>query len=139
MSRRVRVPHVVLAVVLAAALTGCGGDDASNAPSAATGADAPPSASSSAPSSSAAPADGAMRIAIENFKFVPDNATVERGQKVTVVNRDSVEHSLTADDGSFDTGLLKQGESKTVTVTKAGANPFHCDPHQYMTGTLTVS
>lgn len=55
--------------------------------------------------------------------FVPADATVKVGQKVKVLNEDAVEHTLTADDGSFDTGLLGKGESKTITVKKRERTP----------------
>jgi plastocyanin len=53
-------------------------------------------------------------------------------------NHDSVSHTVTADEGSFDTGNIGQGESKTVTFDKVGTFSYHCTYHSNMTGTVVV-
>ena len=71
-------------------------------------------------------------VEIKNFVFSP--ATI------TVKNKDIPDHSLTSDDGkSFDTKLIAQGKSATITApTAPGSYSFHCTPHPYMKGTLVV-
>ena len=80
-------------------------------------------------------------ITIQNFKFSPDKLKAKVGDKVTVTNLDAgAPHSLTADDKSFDTGTFNKGDSpKTITLSKAGAFPYHCEVHNFMKGTITVS
>ena len=39
---------------------------------------------------------------------------------------------------NIDTGAIKPGESKTVTFDTAGAIPYVCSFHPFMTGTVTV-
>ena len=80
------------------------------------------------------------KIDIKNFAFSPNQTTVKPGAKITVTNNDITGHSFTADDGkSFDTGILAQGKSATVTApTTPGSYPFHCTPHPNMQGTLVV-
>jgi plastocyanin len=51
-------------------------------------------------------------ITIENFSFGPP-LTVRPGQRVTVTNRDSAPHNLTATSGSFKTKNLGKGQSTT--------------------------
>jgi plastocyanin len=53
-----------------------------------------------------------------------------------VTNSDSTNHSMTANDGSFDTGVFSSG-SKTIQLPKAGTFMFHCRIHSFMTGTVT--
>ncbi len=87
--------------------------------------------------STVAPAAGGTTIAIQNFKFNPDPSTFKVGDTVTVSNKDGTDHSLTANDGSFDTGVFSSG-SKTITLSKAGSFSIHCRIHNFMTGTIIV-
>lgn len=91
--------------------------------------------SGSGPASSSAPGT----VLIKNFAFSPTHLTVAPGATVTVKNLDSSTHTLTANDGSFDTGSIEPGHSATFRAPQAGTHPFHCAFHQFMTGTLTVS
>jgi plastocyanin len=78
-------------------------------------------------------------ITISNFSFSPSSFTAKAGQKVSVTNSDSAQHSLTSDDGSFDTGLMSTGQSGSFTApAQPGTYKFHCQIHTTMTGTLTV-
>ena len=78
---------------------------------------------------------------IKDFAFSPKVFKVTPGAKVTVINRDSARHTLTADDGkSFDTDLLNLGQSTTFTAPDTeGEFGFHCQPHPSMQGTLEVT
>jgi plastocyanin len=77
-------------------------------------------------------------VTIQNFAFTPANLTVKKGTKVTFVNKDSVGHSATADDKSFDTGVLEQNESKEVSFDKPGTYTYHCSVHPNMKAVITV-
>ena len=92
------------------------------------------------PTAESAPQSQAADIEISGFKFVPANLVVKTGQTIKVVNRDSVGHTVTADDGtSFETGLLGKDQSGTITApSKPGSYPYHCAPHPNMKGTLVV-
>ena len=59
------------------------------------------------------------------------------GSQVTWINKDTVQHTATADDGSFDTGLIGPGQKATVIVNEAGTIKYLCTIHPWMTGTLT--
>ena len=75
-------------------------------------------------------------VVIQNMAFSPSTLTIKVGDKVTWTNQDSVGHSATADDNSFDTGVLAQGQSGSVTFSKAGTYTYHCKVHTFMTGTI---
>jgi len=77
-------------------------------------------------------------VELKDFSFNPKTITVKVGDKVTIKNSDIAGHSVTADDKSFDSGVLNQGESTTVTFDKAGTFGFHCTPHPNMTLTVVV-
>ncbi|MBJ7339192.1 cupredoxin domain-containing protein [Mycolicibacterium sp.] len=66
--------------------------------------------------------------------------TVAPGATITIVNRDSVEHSVTSKpEPGFDTDV-DGGAQKTFTApTKPGVYPFICTYHPKMSGTLTVT
>jgi plastocyanin len=90
-------------------------------------------------STTAAPSSKPGTVTIKDFAFSPDPIEVPAGSTVTVVNADGTVHTLTAADGSFDTGDLQGGKTATVTVAKAGTYEYFCEIHQYMTGSLKAS
>lgn len=79
-------------------------------------------------------------IEISGFKFSPDSLTVKPGQVISVTNRDSVGHTLTAADGkSFDTGLLEKDQTGSITAPSTpGTYSYICTPHPNMKGRLVV-
>ena len=77
-------------------------------------------------------------VAIQDFAFSPRTVEIRVGDTVRWTNRDSVAHSATAQNGSFDTGLLSDGESGSVRFTAAGTYRYICTPHPDMTGTVVV-
>lgn len=83
------------------------------------------------PASEPKPAEAkAYTVYMENFAFSEPVLTVEVGAKVTFTNKDDMEHNAVAVDGSFATPLLKQGESATITLDKAGEYDYFCEPHK---------
>ena len=78
-------------------------------------------------------------VSIKNFAFNPPNATVAPGTTVTWVNNDQTAHTVTANDGAFDSGTLQPGQSYSFKFDKAGTYAYHCNIHPDMTATVTVS
>jgi plastocyanin len=89
----------------------------------------------SSPAPSPAPTTS---ITIKSFMFSPNPATAKVGDTITVKNDDGTDHTLTANDNSFDTMRFSSG-SKTITVMKAGTVAIHCDVHNFMTGVIQVA
>jgi plastocyanin len=58
------------------------------------------------------------------------------GAKVAIANDDGTAHTLTADDGAFDTGPIDGGAEKTITVRAPGRYVYHCQIHPSMTGVI---
>ncbi|MGW4202163.1 cupredoxin domain-containing protein [Streptomyces sp. NPDC004726] len=79
-------------------------------------------------------------IAIEDFTLAPANLEVSPGTEVTVTDRDSVTHTVTATGSKpFDTGDITAGSTATFTApSTAGSYPYTCTIHPFMKGTLTV-
>ena len=61
------------------------------------------------------------------------------GTEVTWTNGDPEEHTVTADDGTFDSGPIASGKSYSVTVDQSGAVTYFCGIHPTMKGTVRVS
>ncbi|MGB0848697.1 MAG: cupredoxin domain-containing protein [Thiolinea sp.] len=78
------------------------------------------------------------KIAIKGMAFSPAELSVEVGDTLTFTNEDLAPHTGTATDKSFDTGILNQGESKTVEITKEGTIDYFCGVHPSMKGKVTV-
>ena len=77
-------------------------------------------------------------VTISDFKFTPDTVTVNEGDTVTWTNDGPTVHTATAEDGSFDTGILEKGESGSATFTQAGTINYICTPHPNMKGKVIV-
>jgi plastocyanin len=84
----------------------------------------------------------------DKLRFDPPQLEVQAGSTLVVANIGGKPHTLTADDGSFDTGTITPGAeggrfagtSATLTLPKAGRFPFHCEVHPAaMKGVLTVT
>lgn len=121
----IRRPWVLPLVVGAALVAGCGSSSSSK------------SSSTPAPAAAGAPAAASTKVTIVNYKFDPPNISVKRGGTITFTNQDQTEHTGTGT--GFDTGSLKRGQSKTVTLKTAGTFTYHCVFHPFMTGTVVVS
>jgi plastocyanin len=80
--------------------------------------------------------------------FDPEDLTAKKGDEVTVVNHDTVPHTVTSGTGSsdpnsaksFDTSIINGGESATVSLAQVepGQYDYYCMIHPYMTGKITV-
>jgi len=87
-----------------------------------------------------APSGSATGTAIEmrQSAFVPSRLEVAAGTTVEWTNRDQVVHTITADDGSWDSGEIAPGRTWRRTFDTAGTYTFHCTPHPFMTGVIVV-
>ena len=79
-----------------------------------------------------------QEVRISDYEFTPPDITVQQGDEVTWVNEGPSSHSATADDGSFDTGVFPEGESRSVTFEDVGTFTYICTPHPDMEGTVIV-
>lgn len=91
--------------------------------------------------STASTTHGAASVQISNFAFQPAAPTLHTGERITFTNRDSTAHTATSGGGpgSFDTGTLKPGQSRTITLTRPGTYSYYCQFHAFMRGTIRVA
>ncbi len=66
--------------------------------------------------------------------------SVSPGQQLTIVNNDSANHTVTADENNlFDIRVSGGGGSSSFTAPATpGSYPFHCKYHASMHGVLIV-
>lgn len=80
-------------------------------------------------------------IQISGYAFHPDKLTSPTGSQVKFINHDSTAHTATetSQPAAFDTGTLKPGQSKTITLRTAGTYTYYCQFHAFMRATIVVS
>jgi len=83
---------------------------------------------------------GGATVVAQDFTFKPAELEVEAGATFTFENQDGATHTLTADDGEFDSGDVAAGSQSDLTApSEPGTYAFRCEIHASMTGTLTVT
>ena len=80
----------------------------------------------------------AATVKMTQEAFVPAQITVDAGTSITWINNDTVPHSVTAQDGKFDSGPIQPGKQFQWTAQAAGEINYHCIFHPSMTAVLTV-
>jgi plastocyanin len=72
--------------------------------------------------------------------FSLSDLTVAPGEEIYLKNEGGTTHSATADEGEFDLGAVKEGETSEpgTAPDEPGEYAFHCEFHDSMTATLTV-
>src|SRR5882672_1456926 len=83
-------------------------------------------------------AAGGTVVEMRAMAFAPTRIEVSAGTTVEWTNRDQLPHTITADDGSWDSGPIAAGATWRHTFTAAGTFAFHCTPHPFMTGVVVV-
>lgn len=82
---------------------------------------------------------GTVNVAMRGSNFDPLVAQAHPGDAVVWTNRDPVGHTVTALDGSFDSGLIPAGGSYARTFGSAGVVPYRCTIHPTMVAVLVVA
>lgn len=78
-------------------------------------------------------------VTIKNMAFSPADLTIGAGDTVTWVNEDRMRHSAEDLNGAFDTGLLGNGDSASLTFGSSGTFNYRCGPHRNMRGSITIA
>jgi plastocyanin len=116
----IRRVATLVPVVVAVALTGCGGGGYASTTPAQSG-------------------SGAQSVEIKDFAYAPADLTVAGGTTVEFPNEDSTPHTATSkSSGAFDTGTIQPGKSAELTFDEAGTFAYYCQFHPFMKGTITV-
>ncbi len=78
-------------------------------------------------------------IEIKGFSFQPDSITVPVGTTVTWVNGDQVSHTVTSNDGKFDSAAIENGGEFNFTFSEPGTYNYYCKIHPSMKGVVAVT
>jgi plastocyanin len=81
---------------------------------------------------------GANEVLIQGMAFSPVTLTVSVNTTVTWTNNDDVSHTVTSDNGLFNSGSFAHVATYSHQFTTAGTYPYHCTIHPYMTATIIV-
>ena len=81
----------------------------------------------------------AKTVVIKAVAFQTPELTVRAGDVVAWKNEDSVEHTVTALDGSFNSGNIKPNGSWRLVAKKPGRYDYYCTLHPNMKATLIVT
>ena len=80
-------------------------------------------------------------VTIKNMSFDPKKIMVKAGDEIIWKNTMPMNHTATANDGSFDTGVI-QGNHSSKPIRFEQANPsikYRCTIHPVMTGEIEVT
>ncbi len=91
-----------------------------------------------APADTPASGSDTVRAGIEQFAFSPGRIEVAAGTLIVWENRAELDHTVTADDRTFDSGAIVPGASRGIVFATPGTYHFHCTPHPFMRGTVVV-
>lgn len=83
-----------------------------------------------------APADTSVRMA--GTRFEPSALAIAVGETVRWFNDDALPHTVSATDGSWDSGNLAPGQAFERTFDTAGSYAYLCRYHPGMVGTIEV-
>jgi plastocyanin len=80
----------------------------------------------------------ALPVTAEFQAFAPNALDALPGDTVTWSNHGGRTHTVTADNGEFDSGELSDGQTFTHTFTTTGTHTYHCIIHPGMIGQIDV-
>ncbi|MDE2399756.1 MAG: cupredoxin family copper-binding protein [Patescibacteria group bacterium] len=78
-------------------------------------------------------------VTIQNMAFSPSSLTIKKGEMVVWTNKDSVPHTVVANDGGSKSSTLNPGQSYAFTFNNAGSFAYHCGIHPSMKGTVVIT
>ena len=135
-----RMLAVLMACAVLVLVAGCGGDDSDSSDGGGGGGEAEkpaePSGGSKAP---AGKAD--VTVDMKDIKFMPANVNVKVGGTVGWINKDSVPHNVTKEDGpgaEFASDTVDPGGKFSQKFDAAGKVDYVCTIHPNQTGSVTV-
>ena len=83
--------------------------------------------------------DAKPAVTIANYAYSPSPITVTAGQTVRFTNNDDVQHTVTDQNGTFDSGSLDANKSWSYKFDKPGTYAYYCRVHPSMKGTVVVT
>jgi len=79
-----------------------------------------------------------IEVIIQGSTFIPDTQNIPAGALVLWYNDDLVDHTVTARDNSFDSGMISPNETFEYTFEQPGEVEYYCKIHPSMVGRITI-
>lgn len=77
-------------------------------------------------------------IRIGSYLYMPSTVRVRAGETVEWINDDDAVHTVTAENGGFNSEGLQRSESWRARFDEPGRYPYYCGPHPFMKGVVIV-
>ena len=91
------------------------------------------------PTRIAEPVPAASTAEADIKDFTHQDLAVKVGTSVVWTNRDSIGHTTSAVDGTWDSGALRKSQTFSFTFTEPGSYKYRCNIHSSMTATVSVT
>jgi plastocyanin/uncharacterized membrane protein len=78
-------------------------------------------------------------VIIKQMRFQTAQLNAKPGDVIEWENEDIFAHTATADNGSFDSGLINPGQSWKTVMKDTGTVGYHCRPHPNMTASIVIA
>ena len=101
-------------------------------------ADAPAEGTTPAQSEPPAPDHRKVTVDIHDRTFDPAQLEVAKGTTVTWTNGDTEAHTVTADNGLFDSGVIEPGQYYSTWLGGSGTVSYHSETDPDMKGSVVV-
>lgn len=90
------------------------------------------------------PGPGTITVNMQDFAFNPKTLQIKPGTTVVFVNMDNAKHTVTEDNGAYNSGDVLPGKTFSFTFAQAGTFPYFCEYHGDrggvdMAGTIVVA
>jgi plastocyanin len=86
-----------------------------------------------------APDNPTVTVDIHDGTFDPAQLEVAAGTTVTWTNGDTEAHTVSADNGLFDSGVIEPGQYYSTWLGGSGTVSYHSETHPNMKGSVVVS
>ena len=96
------------------------------------------STTASTPGTNTGGGAGGAQVVMKDLAFDPATVTIRAGESVNWINQDSMNHTVVADNGEFESGGLAGGATFSFTFDTPGTYAYHCGIHPSMTGEVVV-
>lgn len=78
-------------------------------------------------------------VEMQGLEFVPATLDVAVGDTIVWINRDVAPHTATAGDGSWNSGLMEQGDEFSLLIeADTSTGDYACNFHPTMVGLISV-
>ena len=77
-------------------------------------------------------------VEIKNLEYIPSVLTVSPGDSITWINRDFIPHTVTANDETWDSGLIEPKGKWKIVVKDKTYEKYFCRYHPNMTAEFNI-